>query len=216
MSPRLAALLAATAMGAVIAATAGYVFLADRGGDRFAACRDTAVAGGMGDVGGPFTLVDAAGRTVTEADVITKPALVYFGYTFCPDVCPLDMQRNAEAAEILAGQGIETVPVFISIDPGRDTPAVVGAFAQNFSERTIGLTGSEDQVTAASRAYRTYFRLHGDRAENPWYLVDHSTFTYLVLPGHGVAEVFRHPDFAAGTALAEDVAARTACFADRM
>ncbi|WP_138466854.1 SCO family protein [Poseidonocella sp. HB161398] len=217
MSPRLAALLAGTAIVAAIGATAGYVLLSGGPDDRFAQCRETQVAGGMGSVGGAFTLVDAQGRTVTDKEVLDKPSLVYFGYTFCPDVCPLDNQRNAEAAYILEEElGLEVTPVFISVDPARDTPEVVGEFAANFHERMIGLTGSPEQVKAASRAYKTYYRLHEDAGDNPYYLVDHSTFTYLVLPGYGVVEFFRHPDFAAGTSLAEDVAERTACFIDRM
>ncbi|WP_172328326.1 SCO family protein [Mangrovicoccus sp. HB161399] len=217
MSPRLAVLLAGTALAAVLGGTAGYVLLGGKGDDRFADCRETAVAGGMGAVGGPFTLVNSEGETVTDKDVITEPSLVYFGYTFCPDVCPLDNQRNAEAAYILEEEdGIEVTPVFISVDPARDTPEVVGQFAANFHERMIGLTGSPEQIKAASQAYKTYYRLHEDKDENPYYLVDHSTFTYLVLPGYGVVEFFRHPDFAEGTSLAEDVAARTACFVDRM
>ncbi|WP_108259240.1 SCO family protein [Mangrovicoccus ximenensis] len=217
MSPRLAVLLAGTALVAVLGATAGYVLLGSGGDDRFAQCRETQVAGGLGAVGGPFELVNAAGETVTDRDVFTQPSLVYFGYTFCPDVCPLDNQRNAEAAYILEEEmGIEVTPVFISVDPARDTPEVVGTFAANFHERMIGLTGSPEQVKAASQAYKTYYRLHEDREDNPYYLVDHSTFTYLVLPGEGVVEFFRHPDFAKGTSLAGDVAERTACFVDNM
>ena len=90
-------------------------------------CGDTAVAGSA--IGGPFELVSETGETVTDADVITKPTLVYFGYTFCPDVCPLDTARNAEAVDILTERGLSVTPVFISIDPERDTPKIVGEFA---------------------------------------------------------------------------------------
>ena len=80
------------------------------------------IAGGIEAIGGPFTLVDETGKTVTDKEVITKPSLVYFGYTFCPDVCPLDKARNAEAVDILDETRLDVTPVFISIDPGRDTP----------------------------------------------------------------------------------------------
>ncbi|MBL4540518.1 MAG: SCO family protein [Rhodobacteraceae bacterium] len=159
------------------------------GGDPFAACRTGQIAGAA-DIGGPFTLVDGSGATVTDADVITAPSLIYFGYTFCPDVCPLDVARNAQAVDVLAERGYRVTPIFISIDPERDTPDAVDAFATNNHPRMIGLTGSPDQVAAASRAYRTFFRKHTD--EDPeFYLVDHSTFTYFVTPEDGFVEFFR-------------------------
>jgi protein SCO1/2 len=160
-----------------------------RDGDRFAQCRATNVAGGAGSIGGPFTLVDQTGRTVTDADVIQRPALIYFGYTFCPDVCPFDMARNIEAIELLAARGIRVTPVFISIDPRRDTPERLAEFARWLHDDVIALTGSEEQVRAASQAYRTYYRAH--ETDDEFYLVDHSTFTYLTLPGHGFVEFFR-------------------------
>jgi protein SCO1/2 len=157
--------------------------------DPFDPCRASAVAGGSGAIGGPFELVNAAGETVTDGDVITEPTLIYFGYTFCPDVCPLDTVRNAQAVDILAERGVSVTPVFISIDPARDTPEAVGDFAYNVHEKMIGLTGSEEQVAAASKAYRTYYKSHDEGDE--YYLVDHSTFTYLVDPEHGFLEFFR-------------------------
>lgn len=175
--------------------------------DAFAACRASAVAGGAGSVGGPFTLVDGTGRTVTDKDVITRPSLVYFGYTFCPDVCPLDVARNADAVDALQARGYDVQPVFISIDPERDTPEVVGEFARYMHDDMIGLTGSVEQVKAASQAYKTYFRKQN--SDDPdYYLVDHSTFTYLVLPGHGFVEFFRRDD------TADEIAERAACFID--
>ncbi|MEP5155170.1 SCO family protein [Planktotalea sp.] len=157
--------------------------------DQFAQCRVGQVAGGAEQIGGPFTLLDKTGAEVTDADVITEPTLIYFGYTFCPDVCPLDVTRNAEATDILQENGTSITPVFISIDPARDTPEVVGEFAYNHHERMVGLTGTPEQVKAASQAYRTYYKAHP--AEDEYYLVDHSTFSYLVLPEHGFMEFFR-------------------------
>ena len=86
------------------------------------------VAGGAAAIGGPFTLTDGDGRRVTDADVITGPTLVYFGYSFCPDVCPMDLSRNALAAQELAERDVKTGQVFITIDPERDTPEVVRDF----------------------------------------------------------------------------------------
>ncbi|SFT96566.1 SCO family protein [Sedimentitalea nanhaiensis] len=157
--------------------------------DRFAECRSSQIAGGSDQIGGPFELVNSQGQTVTDKDVLTEPSLIYFGYTFCPDVCPLDVARNAVAIDILEERDQMVTPVFISIDPARDTPEAVGDFAVNLHERMIGLTGSPEQVKAASQAYKTYYKAH--EAEDEFYLVDHSTFSYLVLPDYGFVEFFR-------------------------
>ncbi len=196
--------LAAAAVVGLIAGTGGYILM-NQSDDQFAQCRSGAVGGG--DIGGPFTLVNGAGATVTDKDVLTKPSLVYFGYTFCPDVCPLDNQRNAEAVDLLESRGIDVTPVFISIDPDRDTPEVMREFSENLHPKMIGLTGSAEQVKAASQAFKTYYRKQdGDDPE--FYLMDHSTFTYLVLPGHGFVEFFRRDT------TAEEIAAQTACFVE--
>ena len=193
----------AVSAGLLIAALLGglgYFILSDRGDARFAHCRETAIAGA---IGGPFELIDHTGRTVTDGDLIDRPTLIYFGYTFCPDVCPWDAARNARAVDLLAEQGKAAQPVFISVDPERDTPEVLARFAGNLHPEMIALTGSLEQVRAASQAYRTFFQRHeGDE----FYLVDHSTFSYLALPGHGVVEVFRR------TQHAEDIAEAMACF----
>lgn len=195
---------------AVLALVAGLgaSYLAGlRGGDDpYAGCRTASVAGGIEAIGGPFTLVSETGETVTDADVITRPTLIYFGYTFCPDVCPLDTVRNADAIDILAESGYDVQPVFISIDPGRDTPDVVADFTENLHPDMLGLTGSAEQVKAASDAYRTYYRKQD--GDPDYYLVDHSTFSYLVLPETGFVEFFRR-DISA-----EELATRTACFLD--
>lgn len=173
--------------------------------DQFASCRTSSVGGG--DIGGPFTLVNAKGEEVTDQDVLTEPSLVYFGYTFCPDVCPLDTARNAEAVDLLLEAGKPVTPVFISVDPARDTPEAVGDFASNLHERMIGLTGSPEQVKAASLAYKTYYK--AQPADDEYYLVDHSTFTYLVLPDHGFVDFFRRE------MTAEQMAETVSCFIDK-
>ncbi len=165
-------------------------------------CGSTSVAGSA--IGGPFELVSENGETVTDADVITKPTLVYFGYTFCPDVCPLDSARNAQAAYLLEEQGIDIGTIFISVDPERDTVEVVRDFTENFHEDMIGLTGTPEQVRAASLAYKTYYRVQEGDPE--YYLVDHSTQTYLVFPETGFATFFRRDT------TPEQIAEITACF----
>lgn len=206
MSTRNAAILAGATLVVALGATAWFAFGPETGGDRYAQCRTSQIAGGADTIGGPFTLLDAQGQTVTDKDVITEPSLVYFGYTFCPDVCPLDNARNVDAVAMLEEQGMTVTPVFISVDPSRDTPEVVGEFAENFHDRMIGLTGTPEQVKAASLAYKTYFRAHDTVENDPYYLVDHSTFTYLVLPEQGFVEFFRRDDSA------EQMAERVACF----
>ena len=196
--------LAAAVLAGLLGGTA-YTVWSTRAADQYAECRGGAVAGG--DIGGAFTLVDETGKTVTDKDVITKPSLVYFGYTFCPDVCPLDNARNADAVDILEEKGIEVTPVFISIDPERDTPEVVRDFTDNLHPRMIGLTGTPEQVKAASLAYKTYFKKQDSGDE--FYLMDHSTFTYLVLPEKGFVDFFQRDD------TAEQMAERVACFVEK-
>ena len=189
-----------------------YVMTMGSGGDdRFAQCRAGQVAGGMSQIGGPFTLISETGETVTDKEVIDQPALIYFGYTFCPDVCPLDTSRNAVAVEILEERGTMVKPVFISIDPERDTPEVVADFTENLHPRMLGLTGSAEQVKAASKAYRTYYQKQEPTAGNEdYYLVDHSTSTYLTLPEYGFVEFFRRDTSP------EEMADRVQCFVDAM
>lgn len=183
---RLYAVLATAALAALLGGSFLYV-QSRQAGDAYAVCRQGQIAGG--DIGGPFTLVNPAGETVTDAEVLAKPSLVYFGYTFCPDVCPFDMSRNVEAVDLLAAQGLEVTPVFISIDPERDTPEVLGEYAANLHPALIALTGTADQVKAAAAAYKTFYKKHETGDE--FYLVDHMTFTYLMLPGEGFVDFFR-------------------------
>lgn len=180
-------------------------FTGQSGEDQFAACGAGAVAG---DLGGPFTLVNGAGETVTSAEVITEPTLIYFGYTYCPDVCPLDVDRNAAAIEILEERGQSVTPVFITVDPARDTVEAVRDFADAMHPRMIGLTGSEEQVAQASKAYRTYYKAHPP--VDGEYLVDHSTFSYLVTPEQGFVEFFRRE------LTPEQLADKIGCFVDRI
>jgi protein SCO1 len=183
---RLYAAAAATATIALLGGLFTYVQL-NRAEDAFAECRQGQVAGG--DIGGPFTLVNTAGQTVTDKDVLTKPALIYFGYTFCPDVCPFDMARTVEAVDLLAARGIDVTPVFISIDPERDTPEALADYAANMHPALVALTGSADQVRAASQAYKTYYLRQ--ESEDEFYLMDHYTLTYLMLPDIGFVDFFR-------------------------
>lgn len=193
----------AAASVAVIGIVAIYAVSINGTGDRFEQCRNGAVGGGS--VGGPFTLTDENGRRVTDKDVLAGPSLVYFGYTFCPDICPADTARNAEAVDALEEKGYEVTPVMISVDPARDTPEVLKEWTDYIHPRMIGLTGSPEEIAAVAKEYRTYYKV----PENPtdeFYIVDHMTQTYLMLPGYGFVEFFTRDT------TPEDIADRTACF----
>ena len=193
------ALAAAAVAVTGVAAMALWPLLAPKG--RFADCPGVALGA---TIGGPFTLVSTTGRTVTDKEVLAQPSLVYFGYSFCPDVCPTDLARNAEAVDRLAEQGLTVQPVFITIDPDRDTPERMAEFTGMLHPKMVGLTGTKDQIDTAARAYRAYYRKRDTGDE--YYLMDHSTQTYLMLPGVGFVTFFKSTDSA------QAVAEGTACY----
>ena len=203
------AIMATVLTALMVAGIAVYTLTTPKSDDQFAQCRTSVVAGGTGQIGGPFTLVDENGVTVTDQDVLSeKPSLIYFGYTYCPDICPLDNARNADAISILDERGYDVQPVFITIDPERDGPEHLKEFTDYLHPRMLGLTGTTEQVAAASKAYRTYFKKQEGDPE--YYQMDHSTFSYLTLPGHGFVEFFRRE------VRAEAMADQLACFVDAM
>lgn len=134
-------------------------------------------------IGGPFALVDGDGKAVKDSDFAGKYRIMYFGYTFCPDVCPVDVQNIGKAMKALDAKNpalsAKIVPVFVTIDPARDTPKVVKEFASAFYPRMIGLTGTAEQVAAAAKAYRVPYQ----KRETPsGYLMDHGRQAYLMGP----------------------------------
>lgn len=167
----------------------GLFLMQSRAGDPLAECRASAVAGGMDAFGTDFVLTRHDGVRVTQDEVFTKPSLLYFGYTFCPDVCPLDTSRNAEVQELLAERGTEIQNVFITVDPRRDTPEVLADFTGIFADDMIGLTGSVEEIAAVNRGWRNYYKIN-DEEDDEYYLVDHMTMTYLVMPGNRTIEFF--------------------------
>lgn len=143
-------------------------------------------------IGGPFSLVDQEGRRVTEADLQGRVTLVYFGYTFCPDMCPLGLQKITEALEKLpAEQAARVLPLFFTVDPARDTVPVMREYMASFDPRIRALTGSEAEVKTALGAYKVYSRKADPEAEAD-YLVDHSTFTFLMAPDGRYLAHFGH------------------------
>jgi protein SCO1 len=136
-------------------------------------------------IGGDFALTASDGRTVKWDDFAGKYRIVYFGYAFCPDVCPTDMQRVAQGLKVLKtmdpGKAAKIQPIFITIDPERDTAKVVGEFAAAFSPDIIGLTGTPEQIAAAAQAFKVFYA-KGAAVEGGGYLVDHSNIVYLFGP----------------------------------
>ena len=139
-----------------------------------------AMQGRQPAIGGPFTLVDQNGRTVTNEMLKGKPTLIYFGYTFCPDVCPTSLLLMETAIEKLGPDAAKKVNlVFITIDPERDTQKLIKDYVGNFGPTFIGLTGTPEQVAAAGRAYRVYYQKVPGKDGAP-YLMDHSSIVYVL------------------------------------
>ncbi|MBL8701402.1 MAG: SCO family protein [Alphaproteobacteria bacterium] len=141
-------------------------------------------------VGGPFRLRDHEGREVTEADYRGKVQLYFFGYTNCPDICPMGLARIAEVMDALGADAAKVKPIFISVDPQRDTPAVMKSYVEHFYPGMAGLTGTAEQIAAVAKAFRVYYKVHGDPATNPNYLVDHSGFIYVMNRDGGFVGTF--------------------------
>lgn len=136
-------------------------------------------SGGMG-IGGPFTLEDGNGRPVTDQDFRGKYMLVYFGYTTCPDVCPTTLNAVAEAMEKLGPRADQVRPVFITVDPRRDTPSVVRQYAAAFGPSITGLTGTPAEIAVVAKEYRVYYAEHRTGPGPDDYSMDHSSVLYLM------------------------------------
>ncbi len=155
--------------------------------------------GGAGDVaglpggiqvGGPFQLTDSTGRTVTDATYRGKWMLVYFGYTYCPDVCPTELQAVAAGLARLGPLANQVAPLFITIDPERDTRATIGEYVKLFDDRLIGLTGTPEEIAAVAKAYRVYYAKVTPKGGGD-YLMDHSSFLYLMGPDGRLRALFK-------------------------
>jgi protein SCO1/2 len=155
-------------------------------------------------IGGPFTLTDQDGRTRTDKDFEGKYRLMYFGYTFCPDVCPTDAQKLAQGLRAFekkdAARAARVQPIFVTIDPARDTPPVIKEWTAAFHPRLIGLTGTQAQIDGVLKTFRVYAQKAGGNGPN--YLMDHSAMIYLFGP-HG-----EPIDFVSQDAPADEVTAK--------
>jgi len=154
------------------------------------------VTSGSAQIGGPFTLIDATGATVTEAALTGKPHLVYFGFTSCPDVCPTSLQRMGAAQQLMGAAGDDVGWVLVSVDPERDTPEKLAEYIgfDVFPDGLRGFTGTVEQVNAAKAAYRVYAEKAelGDSAMG--YTVDHTDFIYLLDKSGTFAALFKPDD----------------------
>ena len=174
-------LLAAT--GIVIAAIAAFILYGGGTGGK-----------GVASIGGPFSLVDDEGQTKTDKDFRGRYMLIYFGYTYCPDVCPTALQSMTEAMDRLAPETqAKITPIFITIDPERDTAKQLKAYVENFHPRLVGLTGTPEQIAQTARLYRVYYgRAKDEREESTEYLMDHSSIIFLMNPEGEYVTHFTH------------------------
>jgi protein SCO1/2 len=134
---------------------------------------------GKGPIGGPFSLPDQRGQRVGPAQWRGKVVLMYFGYTFCPDACPTDLSNIAAAIEALGPDGSKVQPVFVTLDPRRDTPAVIGQYVKNFSPRFVALGGTEAEIRRVALSYKVFYEKVQQRGSDH-YLIDHTSFTYVL------------------------------------
>ena len=156
-------------------------------------------------VGGPFTMVNQKGETVSEKSFAGKPMLLFFGYTYCPDVCPTELQVMAEALRQLGDKASDIQPILVSIDPARDTPQVLADYVANFGPQFVGLTGTPEQVKAMADAYRVFYAKVENKDDPQAYLMDHSSIIYLMGPDGKFLKHFTYSTDA--KALAEGIAA---------
>lgn len=150
----------------------------------------------------PFSLIDQRGESVTDEEFRGRFMLVFFGYTYCPDVCPLGLQRMSRAVDALGPEAEQVAPIFITVDPERDSSSVLATYTAHFHPRLIGLTGTREQVDAARRSYGvrsfkvflppSFEEGESDEDDNSRYLMQHSASTYLVGPDGAIERVFSH------------------------
>jgi cytochrome oxidase Cu insertion factor (SCO1/SenC/PrrC family) len=165
--------------GLAVAAVCGWLLAARQSPERSAAELMDAVMWSREPIGGPFALTDHNGAHRTDADFRGKLMLVYFGFTSCPDICPIDLLQMARAIDQLGQAGEMVQPLFISIDPERDTPGHLKEYMSLFHPRFVGLTGNAMAVRAAANSYRVYYK-KVEWSDRTNYTVDHSAFTYLM------------------------------------
>jgi protein SCO1/2 len=206
LGKRLRLALVGLTLAAILAA--GYGFY--RNSQRMGAPAIPESATTQAEVGGPFSLTDHNGRRVTEKDFAGKYLLIFFGYSFCPDICPTTLTRVSGSLQILEDKAKDLQPLFITIDPDRDTVEVLRDYLSNFHPAILGLTGSAEEIDQVAKAYKVFYAKAetgaSEDGDDPDYLMDHSGFVYFMDPKGNLAEVFFHD--AAAESMAEAIAAR--------
>jgi protein SCO1/2 len=162
----------------LVAATVAPLAAQNPDPDRAARLMDN-LMWGRGHVGGPFNLTDQTGKQRTDTEFRGKLLIVYFGYTTCPDICPTDLMQIGLAIDQLGAAGKDVQPIFISVDPERDTPEVLAQYVSSFHPRLIGLTGTPQQIRSVADAYKAYYAKYVPEGGGV-YLIDHTGFTYLM------------------------------------
>ncbi len=152
-------------------------------------------------VGGPFTMLNQKGETVTEKSFEGHYTLYFFGFTFCEDVCPAEMQVVSAALKELGPDAAKIIPVFVSVDPERDTPKVIGDYVANFDPRFIGLTGTPEQLAVMAKAFHVYYKKVPDEKNAQNYEMDHPSILYLMGPDGKFAKHFPYSTDAKNLAL---------------
>lgn len=183
--PVIGVMLAALAVIAVASWVAwSWIADGDQAGGRNGTMRTEA------DIGGPFELVDHHGRPVTDKSYRGRYLLIYFGYGYCPDVCPTELANMANALDILGPEAEKVAPLFITVDPERDTAEFMADYVANFHPSLIGLTGTVEHIAAVAKSYKVYYAKSRTSAGDD-YLMDHTSFVYLMGPDGKFRTLFR-------------------------
>ena len=159
------------------------------------------IGSGTALIGGPFTMINQKSETVTEKDFLGRYTIYFFGYTFCPDVCPTELQVLSAALKELGPDAAKITPVFVSIDPERDTPKIIGEYVANFHPRLVGLTGTPEQLASMARAFHVYYKKVANEKDSQNYGMDHPSILYLMGPDGKFAKHFPYTTDAKNLAL---------------
>ena len=171
-----------------LAASAGITWWINQGST---ASDGNAIGGFAGSsLGGPYTLTDHTGQAVDQDTFRGSYQLIYFGFTYCPDVCPTELWRVAQVMDALGESAERVQPILITVDPERDTPDALAQYVELFHPRMVGLTGTAEQIADVAAAYRVYYARAPLDGESGDYLMDHSSFTYGLGPDGDVIRVF--------------------------
>jgi cytochrome oxidase Cu insertion factor (SCO1/SenC/PrrC family) len=159
------------------------------------------IGSGTALIGGPFTMLNQKGEVVTDKNFDGRYTIYFFGYTFCPDVCPTELQVLSAALKELGPDASKITPVFVSIDPERDTPKIIGEYVANFDPRFVGLTGTPEQLAIMARAFHVYYKKVADEKNAQNYGMDHPSILYLMGPDGKFAKHFPYTTDAKALAL---------------